>query len=239
MGWGLITVTGKKRLSPDMREKQIVTEAIAFFADHGFGGQTRELAKRIGITQPLLYRYFASKEALIERVYQEVFVGRWQEDWHKILCDRGLPLRERLTRIYREYARVVDNREWVRILILAGLKGESLNRRYLEQVRIRLIEPLCGEMRYETGLPAPGDLPLLSQETDMAWSFHGSFIYRGIRKWIYDVPVEDDIEAAVETAIGVFLRGFPVTLPGVVRQPSQTPNKASAAKASSKPFRRN
>ena len=201
-----------------MREKQIVTEAIAFFADHGFGGRTRELAKRIGITQPLLYRYFASKEALIERVYQEVFVGRWKEDWQKILCDRDLPLRKRLTRIYYEYARVVDNREWVRILILAGMKGESLNRRYLEQVRVKLIEPLCGEMRYEAGLPAPDDLPLVSQEIDIAWSFHGTFIYRGIRKWIYDVPVEDDIDAAVDNAISVFLEGFAITLPEVVNQ---------------------
>ena len=231
-------VTGKKRLSPDMREKQIVTEAIAFFADHGFTGQTRELAKRIGITQPLLYRYFASKEALIERVYQEVFVGRWKEDWYQVLRDRDLPLRNRLTRIYAEYARVIDNREWVRILILAGLKGESLNQRYLEQVRVKLIEPLCGEMRYETGLPDPDDLPLASQEIDIAWSFHGTFIYRGIRKWIYNVPVEDDIDATVDNAIGVFLEGFPMTLPKMVDHPSQIPNNAITAKASSKPLRR-
>ena len=52
----------RRRLSPTVREQQIVDEAIQFFAEVGFGGRTRELAKRIGITQPLLYRYFPTKE---------------------------------------------------------------------------------------------------------------------------------------------------------------------------------
>lgn len=218
----VLRVNEKKRLSPELRERQIVTEAIAFFADHGFGGQTRELAKRIGITQPLLYRYFASKDALIERVYQDVFVGRWKDHWQSILTDRETPLRTRLTRVYREYARVIDNREWVRILILAGMKGESLNRRYLDQVREKLIEPLCLEMRHEAGLPSADEVPISSQETDIAWSFHGTFIYRGIRKWIYEVPVEEDIDAAVDNAINMFLDGFPKALPRIFDRPASS-----------------
>jgi AcrR family transcriptional regulator len=209
-------VKDRKRLSPELRERQIVAEAISFFADQGFGGQTRELAKRIGITQPLLYRYFSSKDALIERVYQDVFVGRWKEDWQTILVDRALPLRDRLSRIYRDYARVIDNREWLRILILAGMKGESLNRRYLEQVREKLIEPLCREMRHEAGLPTPEEVPLTSRETDLAWSFHGTFVYRGIRKWIYEIPIEDDVDAVVDSAIETFLGGFPKALPAML-----------------------
>src|ERR1700704_2652866 len=69
---------GPPRLDPTQREAIITREAVAFFAECGFEGQTRQLAKRLRITQPLLYRYFPTKEALIERVYQEVFVGRWK-----------------------------------------------------------------------------------------------------------------------------------------------------------------
>ncbi len=68
------------------RERFIVDEAIRFFAEQGFGGQTRELAKRMGITHSAIYRHFPSKEALIERVYEgdadvdsnsiEVIIGR-------------------------------------------------------------------------------------------------------------------------------------------------------------------
>ena len=65
------------RLSGPEREKHIALEAVHYFAEVGFGGDTRELAKRLGVTQSLLYKYFPNKEALINRVYEEVYLGRW------------------------------------------------------------------------------------------------------------------------------------------------------------------
>ena len=66
-----------RRLSPDEREREIVRGAVAYFAEVEFEGSTRDLAARIGVTQPLPYRYFPSKDALLDRVYQEVYLGRW------------------------------------------------------------------------------------------------------------------------------------------------------------------
>ncbi|MBV8472294.1 MAG: helix-turn-helix transcriptional regulator, partial [Hyphomicrobiales bacterium] len=74
------------------RERVILAEAIRFFAEHGFDGQTRELAKRIGIAHSALYRHFPSKEALIERVYEQVYVSRWKPEWEGLLTDRSRPL---------------------------------------------------------------------------------------------------------------------------------------------------
>jgi AcrR family transcriptional regulator len=95
--------SARKRLQPFDRERLIVEAAVRFFAENGFEGQTRKLAASLGITQPLLYRYFPSKEALIERVYQEVFIGRWNPDWeawlerHGATCGRPPePLLQRL-----------------------------------------------------------------------------------------------------------------------------------------------
>jgi AcrR family transcriptional regulator len=82
-----------RRLFPTDREKSIVAAATAFFAEHGLGGQTRELAAALRITQPLLYRYFSSKDALIEGVYQEVFVGSWIRSGRNWLRTAGFPLR--------------------------------------------------------------------------------------------------------------------------------------------------
>ncbi len=62
----------RQRLSPGEREQQILDEAISFFAEVGLSGQTRELAQRLGVTQPLIYRYFPTKQDLIERVFEEV-----------------------------------------------------------------------------------------------------------------------------------------------------------------------
>ena len=69
------TVSKKRiRLQPQDREKQILDAAIEFYSEVGMRGTTRELATRLGVTQGLIYRYFPDKEALINRVYDAVFV---------------------------------------------------------------------------------------------------------------------------------------------------------------------
>src|SRR5476649_2128517 len=82
-----------RRLAPAVREKLIVQKAIQHFATHGFSGSTRELARQLDVTQPLLYRYFPSKEALIDRVYEEVY--QWNPSWEELIKDRSVPLQER------------------------------------------------------------------------------------------------------------------------------------------------
>ena len=53
---------------------------------------TRDLAKYIGVTQPLLYHYYGSKENLIDCVYREVFFSRWSPEWEEVLADTTRPL---------------------------------------------------------------------------------------------------------------------------------------------------
>jgi AcrR family transcriptional regulator len=66
----------RRRLSPEDREKEIVDGAIQFFAEVGFDGGLRELAQRLGITHQNLFRYFPAKDALIDRVYKDVYLSR-------------------------------------------------------------------------------------------------------------------------------------------------------------------
>ncbi len=96
--------TVRKRLKREDRDREIALAAMAFFAEVGFDGDTRELARRLGVTQSLIFRYFPNKAALIERVYQEVYVGRWNPYWESIIADRSVPLRDRLVRLYKDYA---------------------------------------------------------------------------------------------------------------------------------------
>lgn len=69
------------------RERQLLDGAVEFFSVHGFGGQLRDLAKSLGVTHTLLYHYFPTKQALIDRVYQEVFEGKWRDAWDHLLDD--------------------------------------------------------------------------------------------------------------------------------------------------------
>jgi len=201
--------TPKKRMDKDEREALILNEAVCFFAEHGFEGNTRDLAKRIGITQPLLYRYFPSKEQLIERVYDEVYVQRWNPKWENLTRDRERPLDERLCLFYKEYARAVYDYVWVRIFVYSGLKGVNINDRYLAIIKDKVLKPVCRELRFEHNLPDPDDIPITEEELELAWGLHGSFFYRAIRRFVYNMEAAVITDEAIENDVHVFLNGVP------------------------------
>ena len=93
----------RRRLGVAERERQILDGAIQFFADKGLDGQLRDLASSIGVTHALLYHYFPTKQALIDRVYLEVFEGRWQPEWETLLDDPARSPEDKLTAFYAEY----------------------------------------------------------------------------------------------------------------------------------------
>lgn len=207
---------GRKRLSREEREELIVKEAVCFFAEHGFEGKTRDLAKRIGITQPLLYRYFPSKESLIERVYQEVYVQRWNPEWEALITDRSRPLEDRLCHFYKSYARAVYDYVWVRIFVYSGLKGVDINDRYLAMIRTKVLEPVCAELRHANDLPSTDDAPITDEEVELVWGLHGAFFYRAIRHFVYNLPMTDDPDTAIEHDVRTFLKGAPDTMKSLV-----------------------
>src|ERR1700731_3827289 len=101
----------QKRLSPDDRRQEFVAKATEFFAEEGFGGGTRALARRLGVTQPLLYRYFPSKDDLIKEVYRTVYLDPLETGWEKLLSDRARPLRDRLQEFYLAYTDAIFTRK--------------------------------------------------------------------------------------------------------------------------------
>ena len=182
----------RKNLRAPEREKVILESAIRFFAEKGFEGQTRELAKRMGITHSAIYRHFPSKDALIERVYEHVYLGGWQPHWAALIKDRSQTLEARLTQFYCEYADKIFNFEWVRIFIFAGLKSFDINQRYLKIVMETVGAPALAEARQELGLPSVADRPLTEREREAFWGLHGRIFYIAIRKFVYGVPVPSD-----------------------------------------------
>lgn len=183
------------------RERAILEGAVRFFATHGFEGQTRALAKSLSISHAAIYRHFPSKDALIERVYEHVYLARWNPDWETLILDRSRPLETRLTQFYLEYAQRIFNYEWVRIFVFAGLKSFDMSSRYLAIVRERVIEPACIEFRAECGLPSRAIAPLTERELELFWGLHGRIFYLAIRKFVYQIPTPDDLEPVVRDAV--------------------------------------
>jgi AcrR family transcriptional regulator len=190
------------------RERLIVDEAVRFFAEHGFEGQTRALAKRMGITHSAIYRHFPSKEALIERVYEHVYLSRWDASWHPLIADRSLSLEERLTRFYLAYVERVFQYDWVRIFVFSGLKSFNITGRYLLMVRNEIILPACRELRFENGVRS--DEPVSDAEAERFWGLHGRIFYLAIRRFVYVTPTPEDLTLVVRQAVHDFFHGVGV-----------------------------
>ncbi|ARJ65852.1 TetR family transcriptional regulator [Magnetospirillum sp. ME-1] len=196
----------RRRLPRKEREKLIITEAIRFFAEVGFEGQTRALADRLGVTQPLLYRYFPDKDALIERVYKEVFLNSWEPSWIATLQDRSRPLVDRLIDFYLAYTKANFSYERVRLFMFAGLKDGSIANRYMQHVRDQLFVPMCRELRADLGVG--GDAPISLEEIEMVAGLHGSIAYVGVRRWVYHAQTPADLMPVITELVRTYLGGI-------------------------------
>lgn len=195
------------RKPPEARKAELLAQAISFFSEEGFDGGTRDLARRIGITQPLIYRYFPSKDDLINEVYRAVYLSQWKDGWTEGLRDRGKPLRDRLLAFYADYTATIFNRIWMRIFFFAGLKGLDINTRYIGRVVSHLLTPICREARASIGFDPDG--PITPAEIELAWTMHGAIFYQGIREHVYGLPDPIDYAGATEVAVDMYLRVMP------------------------------
>lgn len=202
----------RRRLSPEERQEQIVQKAIAVFSQSGFAASTRDVAKALGVTQPLLYRYFATKEALIDRVYDEVFFRPWNAAWEEWLSDRSSPLADRLRRYLKDYANFVTRSNLVRLHMFAGLTKNSLIHPYIETLRETHFKTIARELRHEFGIADPVDADEEGDEIELVWATHSSVFYMGVRQWIYEFAPATDINRVIDILVDGFLLGAPAAL---------------------------
>jgi AcrR family transcriptional regulator len=117
-----------RRLDRDERRRQILAAALSCFADRGFSGTTtRELARRVGITEAALYRYFPSKESLYSAMLDEkmspVDVVDYMAPLEAAGDDRAF-FRELARELFR---RLESDPDLLRILLFTGLEGHALS----------------------------------------------------------------------------------------------------------------
>jgi AcrR family transcriptional regulator len=216
----------RKRMSAASRKKEFVDNAVAYFAEFGFDGGTRDLARRLNVSQPLLYRYFPSKEALVGEVYKRVYLDRFRPEWDALLVDRSMPLRQRLQHFYEVYTNAIFEPHWLRIFLFSGLKGGKINKWYLKIVEDRILKPIIQEFRAEYGLRVSERIS--REEVELAWILHGSVFYYGVRKFVYEVPVLENKAQMIANSLAFYLEGMS-RFAGVRDQAEARPVLKSAA----------
>lgn len=224
---GMTMNATRKRLSTGERERQILDGAIRFFSERGLGGQLRDLAKEIGVTHALLYHYFPTKQALIDRVYVELFEGLWKPEWERMLDDPKVDTQTKMTRFYCDYAHGILARDFVRIMVFSGLSDHYIPDRFFELLRGRLFPRLIRETRRHCGVSSrakPTD-----RELEFLMGLHGGIFYIGIRRSIYEQAVHAR-QLPDETYIADRIRGYLYSAQAVL----YAPKVASASKPATK-----
>lgn len=200
------TETGERtRLSPQDRRRQILEKAVDFFSEYGLTAQTRGLAAACGISQRLLYRYFPTKEALLDEVYRFAIVGPFKAVWFIELSDRKTPLETRLARFYREYFDEVFTKRWLRLFMFSSLADIGMAPSYTSSMILQLLETITIEAAVEQGVEIPADVDL---QHEIGWTLHGGLSHYAIRRHLYEFPENVDQETITAIHVAQFLGGF-------------------------------
>ena len=155
----------------------------------------------------MIFRYFGTKQNLIDQVYKRIFVEPWSDEWMRELADRTVPLPLRIERFYVTYLKTVDNPLWIRVALHAGLAGEHLPRGKEVRSRVaQILELILREIRAHRGESQEPEISPLEWET--AWHLHSSIIYYLIRKHVLDHESPVDRDAMVKRVVQSFVCEF-------------------------------
>ena len=196
-------------MAPDDREHMILEAAVHFFARHGFSAQIRELARELKVSQGLIYRYFNSKQELLDQVYEHNFLRRWDSGWEALLRDRATPLGDRLKQFYTRYLRAIDDPDWIRLVMYSGLDGNDLTRRYIRthvENLLRIIARECRLLQAPAAARAAGEPE--QAEMEMVWHLHSTIVYYLVRKHIFRTATTRDTPRLIAMVIDDFLSGL-------------------------------
>lgn len=122
------------------RRGEILDAAMSVFAENGYdGGSMREIASRVGVTEPALYRHFPGKEALFLALIRAT-AGRLRAEAFALID--GVQPRTFHAQLVVAFA---DRRRAIRFygpVLRTVLAAVVHNPAFLEEYRAVLIEPL-------------------------------------------------------------------------------------------------
>ncbi|NLB97656.1 MAG: TetR/AcrR family transcriptional regulator [Armatimonadetes bacterium] len=107
----------RKRLTAEERRERILDAALELFAEKGYAATTtRELARRAGITEPVIYLHFESKEAVLRGVFQRHSFLPYLREFAAL--EGQAPLRDQLLELGTRWRRFIRERHHLVTLVI-------------------------------------------------------------------------------------------------------------------------
>jgi AcrR family transcriptional regulator len=193
----------RRRLTAAERRDVIESAATEVFAERGYqGASIDEIARRSGVSAPVVYDHFSSKldlhRRLLERTRDELL-----EMWRSELTLDG-PAEERIPRALDAWARYVESHPYAARMYFQEPTGEAAARAVHEQVRAPARAALAQILAREPG--AENIAGRDEQALEMAAEVMRAGL-TGLAIWWIDHP-EVPREQIVETAVNALWIGF-------------------------------
>jgi AcrR family transcriptional regulator len=199
----LSTAGKRQRLSAAERRELIERAATEVFAEHGYQGASMdEIARRSGVSAPVVYDHFSSKldlhRRLLERTRDELL-----EMWRTQLSPDG-PAELRVPRALDAWARYVEGHPYAARMYFQRPSGDAAARAVHEEVTAPARTALALILAAEPGAEgiAGGDELALEMAAEVMRS-----ALTGLAIWWIDHP-EVPRERVVETAVNALWIGF-------------------------------
>jgi AcrR family transcriptional regulator len=132
-------------MSADERRETVIRAALAEFAEGGLHGTSTEaIARRVGVSQPYLFRLFPTKKAIFLAAAERCF-DRIERAFRN--AAEGLSGEEALHSMGRAYRELLDDRQLLTLqlqLWAAACQDEEI--RVVTRERFRRVAALAGEL---------------------------------------------------------------------------------------------
>jgi AcrR family transcriptional regulator len=197
------------RRRKDARPEEIITAALAVFADRGFAATTLEdVARKAGVTKGTIYLYFENKDALFKALIRQTIVPVIAKGEAIAQAFTG-SARELFERLVREYWRLVGETSLSsipRLMIAEAGNFPQLARFYYEEVITRGHRLMEGVL--ERGIKA-GEFKkvnlAVATKLAMAPLLHAVVARRAFSACM---PEGFDVASYLDTHIELFLHGI-------------------------------
>ncbi len=209
------TETPRTRLTAEARRALIEKAATEVFAERGYRGASMDaIAARSGISVPVLYDHFKSKQDLHRHLLERHF-AELRQVWHEQL-DGEDPPEQRIPRAFDAWFAYVQTHPYAWRMLFRDTSGDprvqATHLAVAEQSRA-LILPLLAEQAGGEDFAGLGEQYALQ----MGWEVMRGAL-QGLAMWWYEHP-QVPREQVVATAMNTLWIGFERVLRGELWQP--------------------
>jgi AcrR family transcriptional regulator len=200
----------RKRMSAATRRASIEDAATVLFAEHGYqGASIGAIARRSGVTPPVLYDHFASKQELYRRLLERHF-AELRQVWRENFVGEDPP-GQRVARSFDAWFAYIESHPFAGRMLFRDTTGdpqiEAMHQEVAASSRAAIMGLFAAQPDVERVIG-----PEVEEGLEMAWIVMRG-VLQGLAMWWYDHP-RVPRERVVATAMNALWVGWERTQAG-------------------------